>query len=166
VSTCQRDALFIGVVVRRSAPPPLGVFSAARLFLLLVEEAVLERRVRGTLVGRRALGTRPRCSGLPCGKHHDGPVAIDDDDAGEEGAIRALELDARRWPRHLAEPVDERLSAGRAARATTDFFEDDLADELRYEEGQIASEIAATSRPATAAAAPFFVASAVSTRMT
>jgi hypothetical protein len=38
---------------------------------------------------------------------------------------------------------------------------DDLADDLAgYDEGQIASEIAATSRPATAAAAPFFVESA------
>jgi hypothetical protein len=103
---------------------------------------------------------------LPSGKHQDGPVAVDEDDPGEERAVRALKLDARRRSRRLPEPVEDRCGAGRAARAATDLFEDDLADELRYEEGQIASEIAATSRPATAAAAPFFVASAVSTRMT
>jgi hypothetical protein len=127
---------------------------------------VLERRVGGTLVGRRAGRTRPRCGGLPGGEHHDGPVAVDDDDPREEGAVRALDLDARRRPGHLTEPVEDRLSARRAARAATGFFKEDVADELRYEEGQIASEMAATSRPATAAAAPFFVASAVSTRMT
>jgi hypothetical protein len=58
----------------------MGVIAAPFLLLLFVEEAVLERLVRGTLVGRRAGGTRPRCSGLPSGKHHDGPIAVDDDD--------------------------------------------------------------------------------------
>ena len=44
--------------------------------------------------------------------------------------------------------------------------EDDIADDIRYVDGQMASEMAATRMPATAAAAPFFVASAVSTRTT
>jgi hypothetical protein len=103
---------------------------------------------------------------LPGGEHHNGPVAVDDDDPGEEGTVRAHEVDAGRRSRRLPEPVEERLGARRAARAATGFFEEDVADDLRYADGQIASEMAATSRPATAAAAPFFVASAVSTRRT
>jgi hypothetical protein len=104
---------------------------------------------------------------LPCGKHHHRPVAVDDDDPREEGTVRALELDAGRGSRRLPEPIEDRLGARRAARAATGFFEEDVADDLRYtDDGQMASEMAATSRPATAAAAPFFVASAVSTRMT
>jgi hypothetical protein len=103
---------------------------------------------------------------LPCGKHQDRPVAVDDDDPGEEGTVRAHELDTGRRARRFPEPVEERLSARRAARAATGFFDQDVADDVRYAVGQMASEMAATSRPATAAAAPFFVASAVSTRTT
>jgi hypothetical protein len=103
---------------------------------------------------------------LPRGKHHYWPVAVHDDDPGEEGPVRAHELDTGRRPRRFPEPVEDRLCARRAARAAAGFFEEDVADDLGYADGQIASEMAATSRPATAAAAPFFVASAVSTRMT
>ena len=103
---------------------------------------------------------------MPSRKHEHGTVAVDDDDAREEGSVRALELDARRWLRHHPKPVEERLGARRAAGAATELFEEDVADDLGYGEGQIASEMTATRIPAMAAAAPFLVESALSTRRT
>src|SRR5690348_7611659 len=94
-----------------SAPPPFRGFPAARLLLLFVEETVLERRLRRTLVGRRTRGTRPRRSGLPSGEHYDRPVAVDDDEPGKKRPVRALELDARGWPGRIAQPVEDRLGA-------------------------------------------------------
>ncbi|WP_437589007.1 hypothetical protein [Sorangium sp. So ce1000] len=44
-------------------------------------------------------------------------------------------------------------------------FEEEPDNALRYDGGQMASEMPATNSPATAVAAPFFVASVVSTRM-
>lgn len=109
---------------------------------------------------------RPGRRGLPGGKNDDRAVPVDDDQPGEERAVRALELDAWRWPGHLAQPVDERLGPLRATGAATELFQDDVADDFSdYDDGQIASETTATRRPAIAAAAPFFVLSAVRTRM-
>jgi hypothetical protein len=67
---------------------------------------------------------------LPGGKHHDGPVAVDDDDPGEEGAVRALELDAGGRFGRFPEPLEDRIGARRALGVATDFFQQDLADDL------------------------------------
>jgi hypothetical protein len=47
-----------------------------------------------------------------------------------------------------------------------DELQQGLADQLAQRDGQMASDTAATRMPATAAAAPFFTASFVNTRMT
>jgi hypothetical protein len=93
---------------------------------------------------------------LPSREHENRSIAIDNEQAGEERPIAAVQLDTQRGPRHLAQPDEEIVSLrGVMAKSPPEVLEQSFAEELGYEEGQIASDTAATRRPATAAATPF-----------
>ena len=117
-----------------------------------------------TSAGLSGTGAAP---GLPSGEHENRLVAVDDDEACEDRAVGAVQLDPLGRRRHLPEPFSE-LPVARPApgEAPPDMLQQRLAQQLDYREGQIASVMAATSTPASAAAAPFLVASLCSTRMT
>ncbi|UQA57112.1 hypothetical protein [Polyangium aurulentum] len=104
---------------------------------------------------------------MPEGQHRDGPVSIDEHDAGEGGAVGADELDAVRRFGRLAEPVERFVGYGPdVLEAAMQFVEERFAEELGYEfEGQMASVTTASTTPAMSAAAPFFVLSLPSTRL-
>ncbi|NUQ72042.1 MAG: hypothetical protein HUU21_00485 [Polyangiaceae bacterium] len=93
---------------------------------------------------------------LPGGEHQDRPIAIDNEQAGEERPVAAVQLDTRRGRCNLAQPDEKIVSLWRViAKSPPEVIEQGLPEELGYEEGQIASDTAATRRPATAAATPF-----------
>ena len=93
---------------------------------------------------------------LPSREHQDRPITIDNEQAGEERPVAAVQLDTRRGCCHLAQPDEEIVSLrGVVAKSPPEVLEQGLAEELCYEVGQIASDTAATRRPATAAATPF-----------
>ena len=93
---------------------------------------------------------------LPSREHQDRPIAIDNEQAGEERPVAAVQLDPRRGRRHLAQPDEKIVSLWRVmTKSPPEVLEQGLPEELGYEEGQIASDTAATKRPATAAATPF-----------
>ena len=127
------------------------------LFIILFEEATLSA-VRRHPVRRRAVGRRGVQTGrlLPSCKHQDRSIAINNEQAGEERPVAAVQLDTRRGSRHLAQPDEQIVSLwGAMAKSPPEVLEQSLPEELGYEEGQIASDTAATRRPATAAATPF-----------
>jgi hypothetical protein len=67
---------------------------------------------------------------MPGGKHHHGPIAVDEDQTGEGRAVRTLQLDAGRRSRSFAHPGEQGLGASGMPNAPPDLSEDDLADEL------------------------------------
>jgi hypothetical protein len=139
-----------------------------RLVILLFEEVTLSA-VRRHPVRRRAVGRRGGTTSwlLPSREHQDRPITIDDKQAGEERPVAAVQLDARRGCCHLAQPDEQLVSLrGVMAKSPPEVLEQSLPEELGYEEGQIASDTAATRRPATAAATPFLSESFWRTRAT
>jgi hypothetical protein len=127
------------------------------LLIILFEEVTLSA-VRRHPVMRRAVGMRGVTTSrlLPSREHQDRPITIDNEQAGEERPVAAVQLNPRRGRRHLTQPDEEIVSLwGVAAKPPPEVLEQSLPEELDYEEGQIASDTAATRRPATAAATPF-----------
>lgn len=138
------------------------------LFIILFEEATLSA-VRRHPVMRRAVGRRGGTTSrlLPSREHQNRPITIDNEQAGEERPVGAVQLDPRRGRRHLAQPDEDIVSLrGVVAKPPPEVLEQSLPEELDYEEGQIASDTAATRRPATAAATPFLSESFWRTRAT
>lgn len=117
-----------------------------------------ERRVHARPEGRgrgRRRGTRRECRVPDQPRELDG-VALNDEHAGVTRAIEGAELEATRWLRDLAQPVDRALDLpAQSPSSTVERIDQCVADELGdQDDGQIASETVAMSTPAAAAARP------------
>jgi hypothetical protein len=67
---------------------------------------------------------------VPCGKHHDRPIAVDEDQAREGRAVGALQLYTMRGSSAFTHPVKEGLGAPGVPNAPPNLGENNLADEV------------------------------------
>lgn len=137
-------------VAGEDSTPPVRLVAETVLFVF-VEEPSLQ-----TAVVSRGRGGGPDSGALLSGEHQHGPISVDQDEASEQRAVGAVQIDVRRRPRDLAQPGQQTLDLRGVACSSADVVEQHIADGVRYSLGQMASVMPATKSPASAAATPFF----------
>ena len=95
-------------------------------------------------------------------EHQERPIAFDEDEAAELGAVVSDEPDTARRLSRLGDPVSHGPEAGTSlVDASKKRVDESVPDAVYDLEGQRASVTTAMSAPAAAAATPFFSASLI-----